>query len=701
MSLNNKRSRVIASATLALATVCGTGAAAAQSLRVTAANASAPSAVYDVLFNPSGTTLLNSDGGTLSGVRSLAFVGGAANGVDLIVADTAGGKIVRYVAPGGTPPEASILVWSAGSNIPGPDRPTGLSVDGGSNLYVATDVPQPALWVLAPSASAAGGFVAPLLLDRHFAGHEVDSLIETTVVPGNLPPAAAAALATNGVHAGDLLVLVADNEFDPGDSREGVTVFDYTAASIAAYLADPNKPIAPPLVALGEHQFPQRSSSGSPLPTGLEIWPIDGSLLLATNKGRILQYALPAAPYMPALWTQSSATTFADIDCGPGPCPFGKLRAGTQTDTAYAFVTQSTGSASGNILQFAVPLTTPTPPMGFGFTSPTAAVPTSASSTADSTTGSPLGLALAHQSVVVAAAATCASSAGCNPTGGLGSLIDPGPAGVGPQGVHGNIVQQTCIVTDTRLQADGSCPGNLNIAQHCPTFPANLIPPTICASSGLKKNQLAVILSIANGVDDVPGILVTTTVDPSAVIPGAMQQPCSVPLVVGWAPRLGSGEGTVPEGDALVDMTSFCDSGGSSERGNSVWVVGGRLSTTVSASSHSLVGFANDKLINLGKTIEAANIARPVKQKLGECVLKSAVLLNKGHYSCAARQIVRCDDLAEDAPASFGSSPDNPNPFGDVRGRLGNLFFTINTRIGGHPPNTSWPLTTRPPDCGW
>jgi hypothetical protein len=197
----------------------------------------------------------------------------------------------------------------------------------------------------------------------------------------------------------------------------------------------------------------------------------------------------------------------------------------------------------------------------------------------------------------------------------------------------------------------------------------------------------------------VPGILVTSAVSPDALIPGTAVQPCNTGQVVGWTPRLGSAEGTIPEGAAVVDMTSFCDTKGSSTRGNSLWVLGGQLSPLVSASKRNLILFADDKLLNLGKTIEAANISRQVKEKLGACLLASAALLNTGHFACAARAIVSCDDVAEDAAESFGSSPDNPNPFGDVRGRLGNLFYTINTRIGGNPPNTSWPLTSAPPAC--
>lgn len=681
---------------LALIALGAAGALPAQTLRVTVANSSAPNALYDVLFSPAGTTLLNADGAAMVSDRSVTFLAGASGGLDVAVADSGGSAIVRYTAPSGTPPQVGVSIWSAASGVAGPQHPDGLSVDAAGNLYVASNQRTPALWVLQPAASAPGGFQAPLLLDARFAGHEVDSIVDTLVVSSKLPAAALAALAARGIHAGDLLVLIADSDFDPCDPRERVTVFDYSAASLAAFLANPAKPIASPAVALFEHQFPETGKRSSPLPAGLDIWPSDGSLLVSTTKGAILQYT-PAGGY--GFWTGSYATTFASIGCSYNGCPFGKLRTGSQADTAYAFVTQITGAASGNILQFAVPLATPTPAGGFRFNAPTAMVSTGASTTPDSTTGSPAGIAVAPQTVVVASAAACASAAGCNPTGGLLSNIVAGAAGVGPQGVRGNVIEQTCIVTDTRLQSDGSCPGKLNLAQLCPSFPANFLSSKICGASGPSHNQFAVIQSIANGVDDVPGILVQSEENPSGLIPGTADEPCTSAQVVGWTPRLGSDEGVVPEGAEVLDMTTFCDKDGSSTRGNSLWVVGAKLSSALASNNYALLGFANEKLANLGKTIVSSNIARPVQEALGLCLITSAVLLDTGHYSCAARNVWLCDQVAAANARGFGSSPDNPNPFGDVRGRLGNIFFTINSRILKKPVNATWPLTTPPPAC--
>ncbi|HEY5263658.1 MAG TPA: hypothetical protein VIJ37_01605, partial [Steroidobacteraceae bacterium] len=279
---------------LTLAALFAAATLPAQTLRVTVANSSAPNAVSDVLFISGGTTLLNSDGGSFQSFRSAVFVPNTTTGVsDLLVADTAGGTIARYAGPSGTPPVASTVVWSAASNVPGPRRPDGLSVDAAGNLYVVTNSPAPQIWLLPSSATAPGGYAAPILLDCHFAGWEVDSLVETVVVPNTLPANVQAALAGNGIHAGDLLALVADNDFDPRDSRERVTVFDYSATSIQTFLANRSRAITPPTIALHESQFPETSSRTSPLPSGMDIWPADGSLLIATSHGTILQYTLP------------------------------------------------------------------------------------------------------------------------------------------------------------------------------------------------------------------------------------------------------------------------------------------------------------------------------------------------------------------------------------------------------------------------
>ena len=661
----------------------------AQSLRVTAANSSSPNAVYDVLFGPASATLLNGDGGAFKSFRSLVFVSNAASGgVDLLVADTTGGSIVRYFGPTGTPPVSSMLVWSSASTIPGPRQPDGLSVDAKGNLYAVAsgnNGAKPQLWVLPAvpiTATTPTGYLAPVLLDQYFNGNEVDSLIETLVVPAPTTAAAQTALTNAGIGVGDLLVLVADNDFVTGDGRkrdrdEPELVYDYSASQIQQVISGTAKSVCPRIV-LSWAQFPYASGAK---PNGMDIWPIDGSLLISTSVGTILQLTLGSV---------NNPTTFASIACGTAPCPLNKLRTGVQSDTAYAFATQATTANSGNVLEFAVPISRATPSGGFGFTAPTAALATSAS-----TTGSPEGLAVALESlVVVASTSACTSDAGCNPTGALAHVI----AGPSANNVSGNIFEQTCVITDTRLQAGGTCPGTLNIAKVCPGFAANTIPPTICGASGPSGNQFAAIQTVANGVDDVPGVLVQSQETISSIIPGTTEPLCKQ-QVLGWTTRVGSSEGTEPEGSSLIDMTGYCDGGGAATKGNSMWLLGGQLSSGVSSTRPQLVSFAKQKLANLAKMVDGATIARPAKTALQICLIVDALLLDTGNYACAARAAFDCDHLVADTASSYGSSPSNPNPYGDARGRLGSLYYTINSRILPNTPNTSWPLQSAPAAC--
>ncbi len=181
---------------LALTALCTAAHVSAQqpTLRVTATNSSAPTgtvpnAVYDVLFGAQQTTLLNADGGSFQSFHSLVLVpNSASGGVDAIVADTAGGTIVRYFGPTGTPLVSSTVVLSAASA--GPKNPDGLSVDAAGNLYVVTSSGSPQVWVLPATPITAAnptGFGTPILLDQTFNRNEVDSVVETVVVPPATP----------------------------------------------------------------------------------------------------------------------------------------------------------------------------------------------------------------------------------------------------------------------------------------------------------------------------------------------------------------------------------------------------------------------------------------------------------------------------------------------------------------------------------
>jgi hypothetical protein len=78
------------------------------------------------------------------------------------------------------------------------------------------------------------------------------------------------------------------------------------------------------------------------------------------------------------------------------------------------------------------------------------------------------------------------------------------------------------------------------------------------------------------------------------------------------------------------------------------------------------------------------------------CVAVSEVLFATDNLCPAAKAIVQCDAQVAKDVAQFSGSPTDPNVWGDIRGRLANLYLTINTRLLGNPPNTSWPPTNLP-----
>jgi hypothetical protein len=710
-------------------------------LRVAAANSFSNNAVYDVFFSPISTLLLNSDGATYQSFHSLVYVPNALSlgGVDLVAADTASGKIVRYFAPTGMPIGSTVVYTFTNGNCTsetnpnGSMLPDGLSVDGSGNLYVVTNCPSPQLWVLPASSPPATGVLppatgfatTPTLLNQTFnptnlpnnvynpngqsyngglgysGAVEVDSLAETVVVPPftispyNAPQSPLTVTAQNnlinaGIGPGDLLVLTSDNDYDPTDGTEPTLVFDYSAANIKTFLACTSECTLTPTIVLWESQFPYTSNpSTSPLPAGMDIWPIDGSLLISTNMGTILQFTLPNAATSITL-----PTTFASFP----NTSFGKLRTGAQVQQvnpstgvnyAYAFVTQSTTPGNGNILAFASPTSTPNPLLGF-------TVPTSAST---NTTGSPMGLTVAPPGAAVVASLAGCATGNCgviNPTGGLASTFE----GQGAKNLSGEYLQSVCIVVDNRVKADGTCPGNLTISNaQCPNFSPNTnytLPPTMCGASTsilsqyAGKTVLAAIQTVAPGGAGIANILVDSVPQVNALIPGATNPVCSTSAthpqqVGGWAPT--AGEGTQPEGaSTIIDNIGYCDNGHSVAGGPSLFVTGTNTSTAITKSKLTLTVYTDAKLALLGDVVVSADINSAVRKQLLAYLAKAGVLLTFGQFAPAADQIAAAFALVYNDPnylSDFIPTSNYPNPWGTVLARLQNVYYDTNTLLNG------------------
>jgi sugar lactone lactonase YvrE len=656
------------------AALCGIANAHAGQLLVAAAN-SQGNATYELTRASSttplisGTLPINTDASKHGSFDSLVWVPNAATGtLDLIAADATRQQIVRYSGPNyGT----ATILYTWGGQGHGPAQPDGLSVDASGNLFVVSascGLDSAALWVL--PVNAAGGYGAPLLIDRHFGGAVTLKLAETVV----------ANTATRLWNAGDLLVLVGDTL----DAR----VMVYSHAAINGVLtSNPSQPLSGPTsTPIPWNEF----AANIAIPTGMDVLPADAthaaSLLITTIDGRILRF------------DTGSASFIAPFASGLG---YGlqRIKVGSFADTPYTFVAQAQGNG-GQILEFGAPPTS-------GANRPIAVL--------SKGVDSPDGLAVTASGS--GPASSCVAPKTCDFLGGVLTHQISGPGAVN---VGGQVLEQSCVVpADPRVTVNGSnwsCNGlqTLDVANYCPGFPHTIIPGSMCGHAGPSGAGFAIIKATADGVDPVDNdSFVKTQSSLNAILPGPLNLLCTQtagPLLA-WAPRsdlLGI-EGTIVE-DALspffVEMTGFCDDGGANLRGLSMYGLGLALNNTQNALPGGVTTYIDNKFTNVQSTVTAANINGGVAASLGACITQSKTDFDSGAagaangYSCAAYQLSQCDSYVRSNLGAFASNlhPNggNPNPAGEIDGRLANLFLNINTRVAGNAANPSWPATNVP-----
>lgn len=668
--------------------------ARAELLRVTAAN-SAGNLVYDVSFAPAPGSIspLNSDGSSHGRSSAVVQVENPQTlTIDVLVADQTAGQILRYTPAAGGAPTAATLVWRY--NGAGPAHPDGLSVDGAGNLYILTskfnDSTTSAVYVLRANASSATGYdPAPLLIDAAFGNANGVRVLRDTAV---------ATSTTAAWNIGDLLVLVGNGSSSNSQTNSNdANVLLYSQQSIASVLGGGGPRSGPDANIISPTQFP----SGE-YPTGLDFWPQDlqisrSTLLVATNAGRILRFDFSAV----AGAIVPSSTVFAS-GLGAG---LHKLKVGLQLEVPYAFLTQLPSSGSGRILQVAAP---------------TISGATNVVSMVNQGVNSPDALAVARAAAIPATSCLVTSAppaalgsvgSGCTITGAMGHGIFPSTAAVQAQ-VSGNVAERTCVVLRDPRVTNGICDGtNLAVASVCPSFGQEIIPGTLCGASGNSGSGFALVRSDAPGVDGIAGLLAygEETVDTILpAIPPALNPGCPIASVA-WSPRSDAmpSEGSVVEIDPatglteLVELTGYCDSGGTISRGLSIYGVGLTLNTT--ALSGGVPGYAQSKYNNLFATVDAANIVPATKATLEASLGLVNTYLASGDYACAAAEAVQVDGQVgaeSNPPATYPGNPANPNPWGEIRGRLANLYYTLNTRLLLRPANTEWPLIhSSPPTC--
>jgi hypothetical protein len=643
-------------------------------------------ALYNVSVTPNtpantgalitGTAVLNTDGAAQGSFFAVARVpNSVTSAMDLIVADAPNNRIVRYPGPGPASYAVSTPIFTWSKKGTGPRYPIALAADVTGNLFVATAGPpfdNAALWVL-PFNTTTGAYGAPILVDNT-CGLITEVLVATTAAtPGGAAPPA--------WNAGDVLIL--SNDF----SNPRVLV--YSQAAIAGLLANPGQQLGSPTSTAVASALLRNT-----LPIGLDIWPADAthgvSLLITTLGGRVMRF------------DSGSGAMAADFASSLG---FGlqRIKVGTYSTLTYAFVSQFT-PGRGQILQFGAP-----PASG-------ANLPLASLSTGNK---DPLGLATSSSGSVPVTA--CIAPSVCGP---LGPQLTTQLSGTGSGTVPtaAPLLEESCVVqSDPRVTVVGttwSCAGgNLDVANYCPGFPSTVLPGTMCGHSGPTGAGFVVVKSTAKTVDqNANNTFFEHTVDPNIPLPGPLNLTCPQLEVFAWAPRsdLASIEGTTVEGgpapgsNYFLDLSGFCDDGGGHSHVLSMMAYGLGLNSAPSGMATGLPGFVTDKFTNLSSTISAASaqIDPGVAATVQGYVSQAQSFFNGGlaesasnGFSCAMNSLATADAyLRANLPAFSGlAPPGNPNPAGDIDGRLANLFLPIDLFFLFQPANAGWPTNNVPP----
>jgi len=709
----------------------------ADQLLVTGANWNGDS-VYDLVITPSSTTPIAplianlttpinnaKDGATHGAFDALVWApNSVCKTLDLIAADATKGQIVRYSgastlpncypaangAPSVDPTAQIIFKWTKLGS--GPARPNGVSADANGNVFVVSSSgpvdPKPSVWVLPFNSKAnqyctgaAGSYCAPVLIDNKFSNTLTLALAETLV-------AGAPAVTSTGTvlwNAGDLLVLVGDS-FD-------ARLIVYSAGKIysGGLLATHGLPLpGPTTTAIPWAKFLGQLAA----PFGMDLWPANTSLgadagvLFTTIDGRILRFDTVQNKFV---------SDFADR-LGAG---LQKLKVGSYANVPYAFVAQLAVNGKGQILAFAAPT-------GSSANKPLAAVSQGVMN--------PVGLAVSSSGVqsVPTGGTPCVPACTFAPLGPeLVTMIQGGQG----DNLSGTVQEQTCsIQADPRVTVtfgegeSWSCSqATLPIGAgtiYCPSFPSAVIPGSVCGHSGPSGSGFAVIEATATGIDpNDNNSFVTTVGNIDAVMPGASNLECSnfalgqipgqIPLIA-WGTRsdLTTIEGTIPEdsmfgpalgGQAgfLAELTSACDASTSSSRGISIFAIGLGLSTT--SSQAYVYTLQNEKYEALQQTVTNANDAA-VQSTLSSDITTAenyVTAAEAGNFTsninCALNEIATADGVVRNNPTAFSSNlvtappgGGNPNPAGDIDGRLANWYTVLNTMLAGNAPYTTWPL---------
>jgi hypothetical protein len=674
-----------------------------------------------------------------------------------------------YTPSGGTAPTispAAQTVFAYASTKSGPQFPNGLSADAYGNLFaISTAIvgSYAGVWALPFDATNGKYDIAPVLIDKTFGGTNTKRLVETVVASQGT------SLWNIGdllVLIDDWTSATTTTKTSKGTTTTTTwsttaRVNRYAATSIYGGAGTPG-PISsglplsgPTTVAIPTSAFialfkqlkiTQPSwtffSLFSDALFGMDLLPATTpsahtGVLFTTGGGIIAQFDTVQNTFL--------TTNYANI---PGGL-LQKVRVGLFSNVPLAFVTQvlSGSTFQGQILVLGAPISGKNNQVGV----------------VTSGLMEPVGLAVVQSGSQTVPPNQPFVPFNLAPLGAtlLSMTID----NLGTGTLSGVSTQTLCEVQpDPRVSAtvtDGvltswSCTGQyLQIGAGttiCPTFPPAYIPGSACGHSGAGADAFAVVEGAATGLDPSDNnTIIAVSANADTALPGPGNLECTafpngypvtgqIPLIA-WGTRsdLTTVEGTIPEdtlgtypvlgGESgfLTELTGGCDTSASSSRGISIIAFGLGLSTPPQSAKYQafLYQLLAQKFAALNQTIATAavnpaSVATTLKTDIGSAS-GAQFFVNEAqgtgnvttNMNCALVQIYTADNHLRSNLPDFSSnlimtSPGggNPNPAGDIDGRLANLFLLIYTEFLGNsppapqaPPKFLIPVSAEP-SCG-
>lgn len=313
-------------------------------------------------------------------------------------------------------------------------------------------------------------------------------------------------------------------------------------------------------------------------------------------------------------------------------------------------------------------------------------------------------------------ASGCTAPMICNITGGESQSIAAGtPAAAAALAALTNgaatITENVCtVMTDPRQICPPGIPGNpyynsrtLPVAAVCPNLPSggagkSVVPDYLCGGYGPSGagsgTGFAVIQGIADGVNSIPGLLMLNDANPDAFFPPGGTSECSPAgefvdnISDGWGPwSLSAVEGTIPEGNRIIELTDGCGGDHQKTSGMSLTLIGVTLNLANATQElgnfpKTLANFAQFKYVNLGIELARDPIDLANKLRLLGIITQSALFLAAGKNGCAEDTLYEADRYVINNASHFHGAPAlDPNSYGRTRARIMNLFFTLFTRL--------------------